>query len=153
MSEIQQKYDELKKKHALPAFNELNNEFELSAIENKDFLLRETRRKIDERIEFFVKILNSILQPEANMAELHEGRDFSDSDKEDVFALYKELMVLHDTAVITGISCDESQDARFISETFKSWPSLKKKMIEIIKKMKDSWKTDVSVGKELGYLG
>lgn len=153
MSEIQKTYDALKKKHALPSFNDINNEFEISSTENKDFLLREIRRKMDERIEFFVKILNSILQPDTNISELHECRDFSDSDKRDIFSLYKEIIVMHDSAVIAGIICDESQDAKFISETFKSWPAIKKKMVEIVKRMKDSWKTDVNISEELGYLG
>ena len=153
MSEVQKKYDELKKKHALPNFSDINNEFEVSSIENEDFLLREIRRKIDERIEVFVKILNTILQPETNVAELHECRDFTDLEKEDIFELYKMLMQIHDSALIAGISCDEKEDARFISETFKGWQPIKKQIIEIIKKMKDSWKKDFTISEELGYLG
>lgn len=153
MSEIQKKYDELKKKYALPSFNDINNEFEISTIENNDFLLREIRKKIDERIEVFLKILNTLLQPETNICELHECRDFSEKDKDDAFLLYKELMLMHDSALIAGIICDEKEDAKFISEAFKGWQPVKKKILAVMNKMKDSWKKDVTISEELGYLG
>ena len=153
MSGVKERFNELKKKHALPDFDGLNNEFEVSGIENKDFLLREIRRKMDERVEAFLKMLNTVLQPETNIAELHECREFSEKDKEDIYRLFKRLMLMHDSSLLAGISCSEEEDARFISDTFKEWSKIKGQMKDILSKMRDAWKNDTNIKEELGYLG
>lgn len=153
MSKIKEKYNELKKKYTLPDFNELNNEFEISAIENKEFLLREIRRKIDERAEAFLKILSTVLQPETNIAEIHECREFSDEEKERVYKLYKKLMLMHDSSLLAGLSCKDDENAKFISEALREWQPVKKQMTEIVKKMRDTWKKETDIKEELGYLG
>lgn len=156
MVDIKKAYNELKKKHALPDFNEINDEFEISTIEHEDFLLREIRKKIDEKTEIFLKILNSVLQPETNITELHECKEFSEKEKERIFELYKRLMLMHNSGMMAYISCDDKDDASLISESFREWPQVKKQMLEITMKMRDAWKkgTDISDLKdEVGYLG
>ena len=50
---IKEEYEKLKEKHNLPDFKEINNEFEITTIEKEEFLLREIRRKIYEKIELY----------------------------------------------------------------------------------------------------
>ncbi len=51
---IKEEYEKLK--HKLPEFNRLNEEFEISRVESeykKEFLLRDIRRKINDKLIFF----------------------------------------------------------------------------------------------------
>lgn len=153
MSEIKKAYEGLKKKHSLPGFEELDNEFEISALEKEDFLLRETRRKIEEKLELFIKLLTVVIQPEANIAELRECRGFSNAEKEQAVELYKKVMKMHNSALLAGINCNDKDDASFISETFKEWPQIKKQMLWLVGKMKSAWENDIDIKEELGYLG
>ena len=43
---IKDTYEKLKKKYSLPAYDEVNNELEISTLESEDFLLRQIRKKI-----------------------------------------------------------------------------------------------------------
>jgi len=55
-------------------------------------------------------------------------------------------------SLIAAISCDESLDAKFILEVFKSWSQTKKNNRDS-KKDEMQLDTDVSISEELGYLG
>jgi len=93
--EIIKDYEQIRKKYGLPEFDGINSEFEISAIEDTDFLLRGIKNKIIEKLEFLTGILHPILQPDTNsFTDLHECRAFSDEDKKQVFAIYGRLMTL-----------------------------------------------------------
>ncbi|MFO8016743.1 MAG: hypothetical protein R6U32_06570 [Candidatus Woesearchaeota archaeon] len=154
--EIKDAYEALKDQYSLPAFDELDREFEISSIDHSEFILREIRRKMDDKTESFIKILNVILQPETTISELQECKQFSDEEKEKMFGLYKRLMLIHNTAALAGIECDDRKDAEFISSTFREWQGIKKQMITIAEKIKDAWKDDADISDikdEIGYLG
>jgi len=153
MADIKKAYTELKKSYKLPDFAQLNNDFEISTIENEEFLLREVLKKIDDRMEAFVKILNSILEPETNLCDLHQCKAFDDDEKGRIFELYKKLMVFHNSALIVSIEADDKAIAGLISEIYTDWGNAKKQMIDILKKTRASWKVDVDIKEELGYLG
>ena len=53
--EIKTLYQSLAKKHNLPDYDKINNEFEIATIEHTAFLLREIRKKISEKVELYKK--------------------------------------------------------------------------------------------------
>ena len=64
-------YEKLQKKHDLPSLEELDSIFELD--KESEFILREIRRKITDRIDSFISILDGQVQlePGARQARLH----------------------------------------------------------------------------------
>ena len=123
MSDIKQSYAEWKKKHKeLPGFDELDNEFEISNIEDS-FILRGIRRRIVEKVEFYAKLVEDLLQPEANLTNMYECRDCD--DKEEIYFLFKKLMFFSRFSAEVSLKCDENEDVRFLCEFFKAWNSLK----------------------------
>jgi hypothetical protein len=151
--EIEKEYEKLKKKYAIPDFNKLNLEFEITTLDSAEFLLRSVRKKIVEKIEALCKILEEILQPEANLSSMVEGKAFSDNERKKILELYKELMFLNRSSVQTSLKADDAEEALFISESFKEWAKIKKQMSEIIEKIKRTWKEEFKADEELGYLG
>ena len=150
---LKEQYQKLAKKHKLPSFNSLNNEFEIISIEETKFLFREIRRKITEKIELYVKVLDGLLHPEAGLCELLECRVFSDEDKSEMFALYKKLMFLDRLSIESAIDEDDKKSSDFINEVWNQWDDVKKKFLPIAKKMKGSWLKDTDIKEELGYMG
>ena len=136
---IQEKYNKLKSKYRLPDFSEINNEFEISTIEQEDFLLREIRREIAERISFFADLIGGILNPEAS-ASIMEFGVLGDDDSKQAIELYKKLMYWVRYSAETSVFADDKKDAEFIKSIFEEWKSLKKEVAAMISKMKESWR-------------
>lgn len=153
-SEIKQKYDELRKKYNLPDYKAMDMDFDISHIDDGEFLLRDVNGKIAERVEAFVNVLMELLQPDtASLAGLHECRFFNDEEKREIYEVYKKLMMLHRASLEISVYNDEKKLAGFVKDTYGAWPSMKERMLAIIRKMKESWKKESSDKGELGYLG
>lgn len=147
-------YSVLRKQYNLPDFELVDKEFEMRDISDSFFLLRRIREQILERAEDFMKILEEILQPDTNIKNLYECKFFNDSDKEDVFKLYKQLMLLSRTALELDVLQDDAKDAEFIKNSVKEWPAFKKSMQAVANKMKVCWQKDISYKNNLGsYFG
>ena len=154
MEDIQQKYTELKNRHKLPDFEELDHEFEISVIEHPQFLLREMVRKILDAWETPLHLLEGLLQPDTNsLNNLHEYRALDEKGKGEAYAIYRELMVLQREAQALLVELDGKKLASFVSKALSEWKSIKTGLLIIIQKMADSWKNDASVKEDLGYLG
>lgn len=153
MSNIKKTYGSLKKKYNLPGFDELDRDFEIAGIEEETFLLREIRKKIAEKLEFFSKILEGTLQPETTLTQLYEAKFFSEEEKEKMFKLYKAIMMLHRQALLLSIENDEKHDAEFVNSFFGQWPRIKGQLATFFKKMEKGWKKETDVKEDLGYLG
>jgi hypothetical protein len=151
---MKEEYDKLRKKYTLPEFDKLDKEFEISTMEEEGFILANIRRKMTDKIEQFAKVLEGLLHPEADLAGLNECRVFHDqAQMEELFDLYKKLMISHRESLIVGIKGDEKETAAYITSTFSDWEKVKESMIKILKKMKSAWKEDISPKEILDYLG
>jgi hypothetical protein len=152
--ETEKAYKDLSKKHSLPDFSKLNNEFEVSSLEVTDFLLREIVRRMSEKIEYYTMLIDSLLQPDSgSLAPLHECRAFDDKHKEELFSLYKLLMQNHRSAILAILSAKEEEEAKFIAIFFKEWIALKPSLIEMLQTMRSSWVGHVSIEEEQRYFG
>ena len=151
--EIEKEYQKLAKKHKLPSFENLNNEFEISTIEEEDFLLREVRRKIAEKIELYIKLVEPVLQPEATVCDMHECKASNEEEKKKIYDLYKRLMYLDRFSVETSVDEDDGKSSLFINEVWEEWANIKKEFVYVIIKLKESWLKESDIKEELGYLG
>lgn len=149
--EIKTKYQELQKRYNLPKFEDIDNEFELSTIEKKEFFFREVRRKIAERISDYLKILDSLMQPEPTITNLREIRALD--ERERVYSLYKKLMIIDRTNIEASINEDDKKTADFVKEVWKQWNGIKSRFLEIVIKLKESWKSETELKEELNYMG
>ena len=86
--EIEKQYNELKKKLKLPEFKELDFEFEISDLEETNFLLKATIRRMAEKLDFYSTMLEEVLQPDtSNLYAMHETKFFDEDEKIDGVAL------------------------------------------------------------------
>ncbi|MCX8146902.1 MAG: hypothetical protein N3D84_00335 [Candidatus Woesearchaeota archaeon] len=150
---IRERYTQLCKKYSLPSFDELDREFEISSIDEKENILSAIRRKIENKIENFLKILHIVIEPDTTISDLHECRDFNEDEKAEAFELFKQLMIIKRESELIEIDPNEKMNADFIINVYKEWKPIKTKMTAIVSKMKNSWKKEFDFSGELGYLG
>ncbi|MFC1741695.1 hypothetical protein ACFL3V_04125 [Nanoarchaeota archaeon] len=150
---MEELYDELRKKHSLPDFKQMDAEFEISSIEEESFLLRNVRKKVLEKIEFSIKLLDDILHPESGVASYRESTIFEKSEQDHVLRLYKQLMYYNRLSVELTFSDSDESNAEFINQFMKDWPNLKKDILLFVRKLKECWRNEIMKKEVVGYLG
>jgi len=153
--ETEKQYNELQKKHKLPEFREMDSEFEISDLEETNFLLMAIVRRISERLDFYSTMLEELLQPDTgNLYAMHETRYFDEDEKKQMYGLYAKLMNFNRQSIEASLVHNEKEEADFISSLFNEWKSLKQELLRFVKKMRASWKTEeADIKEDLGYLG
>ena len=138
---IEKEYKSLKYK--LPDFKKLDNEFEISTIQgidNNKFLLRFIRRKMNEKIIFFCRIIERILYPsQPNIITMVESKAFTEEEKQSISEFYKKLMHYEKESINLDVDENESLTVKYINDVEKIWPEVKKQVLEMTKKMQNSW--------------
>jgi len=146
-------YQHLKQKYNLPEFNAINNEFEISTIENEHFFLREIRRKIYDKLSTLSKFLKQILFPEADFIDMHESRAFTDKEREKIYSLFRTILYLLRQNMLTAIDETDRKTADYIKLVWQKWKIIKKESAWIIEKSAKSWTKETELKEELAYLG
>ena len=151
--DIKKSYGAFEKKYSLPAFKVIHDNFELQGIEHEEYFLRTVRRKVANRVSFFLQILEMILYPNGQSAiAAYESGHFSDEKKHEMQEVHKELMVYIRESLSLDILGNEKKDAEYISKMNKVWPKYKKILHSISQELEETWKKSVS--KEGGaYFG
>ena len=153
--EIKNQYSELRKKLRLPEFKETDFEFEISDLEETNFLLRAIIRRIAEKLDFYSTMIEEILQPDtSNLYAMHETRYFDDDEKKQMYELYTKLMNFNRQSIEVSLGHNEKEEAEFINNLLNEWKTLKMELLKLVKKIRASWKTEeADIKEDLGYLG
>lgn len=148
---IKEEYNKLKYK--LPKFGDINNEFELEFIKDKPFLLRQVRRRMNEKVIFFCRIIEGLLYPtQQHIINVTEVKNFSEDKKKDAHKIYKGLMQYERQSLLLDVTPNDKEDVKFINDVFNFWKRTKQQMESIVKLMKESWKKEFSSEKN-NYFG
>ena len=151
--DIKEEYTKLKL--PLPRFEDLDNEFEISNanIKNKNFLLRNIRRRVNEKVIFYCRIIEGLLYPNSNnIIGMIEIKFFDEEEKNEISKLYKKLMQFERESLAIDVNPDDKKDVEYINTVFKQWRQYKEDLIKITRKMKDSWKMQEETTKD-SYFG
>ncbi len=152
--EIEKQYNELRKKYKLPEFKEIDLAFEISDLEETNFLLRGIIRRIAERLDFYTTMLEETLQPDtAKLYAMHESRIFEENEKKEMFEFYKKLMILNRHSVEVSLENNGKEEASFINDFMNEWEKIKSELLFYVRRIKDSWKAETDIKEDIGYLG
>ena len=150
---VSKTYETLQKAHALPSYEALDKEFEISEIEEKFLSLRSIRKKMVEKLEFFIKILEDIIHPDTNVTSMHESKTFTEQEKQRLFELYRNLMGLQRSSLKLSLDSTEQQEASYIKEVLSLWKGMRKELEFVIAVLQRCWKEDIDIPEDLAYLG
>ena len=140
---IKEEYNNLK--HKLPKFEDLDEEFEISIanIKEKAFLSRSIRRRLNDKVIFYCRIIEGLIYPNPNnMIGMFEIKSFSEDEKQILNDYYKKLMKYERESLSLDVNPDGKKDAEYINNLFKEWQYFKKYLIAVTDKMKSSWQTE-----------
>jgi hypothetical protein len=137
---------------ALPEFDKLDSEFDISSIEDS-IKLKSIRTKICEKVDFYAKLIEELLQPEANLIGMYECKVFREDEKEEIYNTLKSLMFMLRHAAEVELKSDDKEEMVFIVDTHKDWIALKPELLKIVSKIKSSWEKETELKDDLEYFG
>lgn len=146
------KYENLKKKYALPEFEELNKYFEIDEEDEKNLILREIIKKIQEKINQFAHLLQEMLNPE-DISSSHESGTFTEDEKKNILKLYQKICYLSRKKILVDIEYDEELCANFVKESYEEYKEIVPELKKVVNKIKDSWNKSEKKKIELSYFG
>ena len=153
-NEIEKEYSNLSKKYKLPKFKEIDNEFEISALENEKFLIKNILRNISEKLESYIEFISNLVHPDgSSISSMYEIRFFSEDEKNGMYNLFKKLMKIDRNIAELVLRNDEKEQSDFLNKFFIDWMDIKKELVDYIKKMKDSWEKQSTIEEDIGYFG
>jgi len=117
-------------------FDVLKNEYDLS---EENLTVGMVLHKMSETMEFYLKLIQQILQPEEFHA-IYECVAFSDKEKAELFDLYKKIIIAQREMLKAEIMNDEKTSLSAIQSAHLEIKSVKPKILGIVDKMQESWK-------------
>ena len=152
---IKEAYDKLRKEHPiLPDFDKINKEFEIELIESDKFLLRHIKRKIAERMEPVMDVLEHSINPDPNsFSDMYECRCFTNGEKRQVLDIFRHLMEQYRSLLETDLIGEDAKDAEVIRKIYDIWHQDKKQLVPLVKKIRECWQKHVEPKEILEYLG
>jgi len=155
LEKLKKKYEELKTKHNLPSFQQLNEDFEIEKLQERetDTLSREVRRCITDRIITYIRFVEMFMNPaNAPMFFLALVKGLDESEKKLLHELYSELGKFEIKSISLDNEYEEARDAKFIKESFDDWQKIKSKFGKILDSFEKAWEKK-SAKKDTAYLG
>jgi hypothetical protein len=152
VNELEKQYNALAKKHKLPGFKELNEDFEIEKIKRRSGILIKTIRKvmmekIINSMSFLEMLLNPIVAPRVYLIYI---KSMTSEDKTEIDRIYGVLSEIVLDSLELEIEYSEKREAEMINGICKKWNSVKPGFIKVIKDLK---KPASSVIKEKSYFG
>lgn len=138
----------------LPEYDALNHEFELFVIDHPDFILRQVKRRMAEKLDTFASLLESLISPDpGSLTQMYECRVFTNGEKKLMVELYRHIMSNYRLLLETDLIADDKTDAETIRKVFDMWYADKAQLLPFVKKVRDSWQKHVEPREFLEYLG
>ena len=155
LEELKKEYAKLQKKYSLPSFEKLNEEFDIEKIaENEtDFLLREVRKAIMDKVINYLRFIEMLLNPSnAPMFFLSLIKGLNSQDKRILERMYEKLGTLEIDVICLDCKYNEKDEADFIKKLTKEWKDISDEMIKLTEILKRNWSQKSGKG-ERDYLG
>lgn len=155
LEQLKKDYLELQGKYNLPSFDELNKDFNIEkSTENEtDYLIREVRRYMGDKLQNYLRFIETILNPSnASMFIFSMVKTLSKDDKVRLSGIYKKLAKEQLDILELELIFSEEKEAEFIKNFYNVWNKVKNDLGDVMKIIKNNWDKEVVKGKN-GYFG
>jgi len=143
--DLEAEYLELSKKHNLPNFQQLCEDFDIEKISEKEtsFLAREIRRTINEKISAYIHLFETLINPQSPPLFVFTIlKNMSEKEKQQIQEFYKVLSKTQLQIMKLDTVYSEQKEIEFINASFKTWQEMKTK----INKLFESFETNFENG-------
>ncbi len=151
--EIEQLYRQLAPQYGLPDYAALNSMFELTDLESSQFLLRNIRRHIITYINDLITEIEGMFHPDSTLKDMYESKVLTDKEKEELFSLFKRLVVFKRRSLLCQLSHDDKEEAALIIDLYKIYPELSQGVSALVRKLIVAWESKQDADDVAGYFG
>jgi hypothetical protein len=155
LNDLKEEYKRFQIKYDLPSFEELNDIFQIEKLAETetDFLMKEMRKLVAERLFNYLRFLESLLNP-ANVPMFVYSiiKTFDTQDKEKITKVYKKLAKREVELIGLDLSSTEEKEVRFIKDSYNLWQDIKEDILSVVEVIKKNWDVKSEVGKK-DYFG
>ena len=155
IEKLKEDYEKLQKKHKLPSFKELNEDFHIEKIAESEteILIREVRKFIGDKLANYMRFIENLLNPvNVPMFFFSFIKMMDADDKKRLSEIYKELMKFEIKFIEIDLDFNEEKEAKLITDSCEFWKTAKKDMLKIIGKINGRW-DDKYEANNKGYFG
>jgi len=155
LGSLKKEYKKLQQKYNLPEFTDLNKDFHIEkAVEvETDYLIREVRRLIADKIYNYLRFIETLLNPaNAPMSVFSIIKAMNREEKEKLTEIYKKLVKSEVKMIRLDMDFSEEKEADFIKESYNVWQEIKKDFIDVLEKVEKNWDNKFEVNSK-GYFG
>lgn len=155
LENLKKEYAKIEKKHSLPSFKEMNEDFGIEkACEHEfDLLIREVRRFIGDKIANYMRLVENLINPvNVPIFVFSMIKALDEKDKNALSEIYKRFGEIEVNLIATDLVYSEEKEAEFIKKTFKTWQVIKKDLTKIFNKIK-STRESKPIDNDKNYFG
>jgi len=151
---LKESYIPLQKKHGLPEFEKLNQDFTIEKIKKEtDYPLREIRRIILRRLGNYLGFIETLINPASAPSFIHIYlKNLTSEDKENMEKIYTALNEMNISAFAIELEYSEKAEADMIKMIYKKWQEIKPAFKSIFQNLQKSWSSQTE-RKEKTYFG
>ena len=144
LSELKKRYSLLEKKYKLPTFSQMNDVFDIDHVAERDveFLLREMRRYINDKIMNYLRFIEMLLNPAsagAPMFLFSLTKLLSPEKRSELEKTYALLARMNLNSLSLDIASKEKNEAEFILNVYKNWKDIITSLQNVMKDFQDNW--------------
>jgi len=152
--EIKEKYEKLVKKHDLPSFEEINNDFDITKIDSdSETLIRDVRKAITAKFSSILSFVEVLLNPTSgSMFYMFLVKGVNGEEKEILNNLFAKIGAMDIEAITLDIVYSEEKEAEFIKSSFEDWRRIQKDLMKVVDKLKENWQK-TAIKKDRSYYG
>ena len=155
LDELKKEYSNLQKKYSLPSFEEMNEDFSIEKATEFEgsLLLREIRRYIVDKISNYMRVVENLINPvNVPMFVFSMVKSFDEKDRDALSEMYKKFSEFEIDLIEVDLVYSEEREARFVNDSFKFWQIVKKDLVKIVGKAKNTEETKPK-NNEKNYFG
>lgn len=152
--ELKEVYAEIMKKHDLPDYDKLVEDFDIDRCDSEDeYLIRSIRRVIGEKVNAYLHFFEVLVNPSSPPVYIYSFlKNLKAKHKQTIKDIYAVLSRNQVKLMKLDTVYDEKEEAEFVSKFFKDWQVFKKDIYTIMQAIDDSFDSNASA-KGRSYLG
>lgn len=155
LENLKKDYAKLQKKHNLPPFEKLNEDFhiEKTAEVESDILIREIRKLVADKLAGYLRFTEMLLNPvNVPMFIFSILKNLGIEEKKQLSEVYKKLAKNEVKLIRVDVEFSEQKEAEFIKSSYKLWQGLKKDILELLNDVEKKEDNKFEINKK-GYFG
>lgn len=140
LEKFKKDYDKLRKKHSLPSFEQLNEDFQIektSELET-DTPIREIRRFVSDKLSSYLRFVEAMLNPSSSPAPMFTFaivKTINHEDKNKLTEIFKLLAKNEIKLIEVDLKFIEKKEADYVKDSFKMWQEIKEDLLKVIQNM------------------